>query len=118
MPGKPFQKLRNVAYIRERFDELARDFDALLPAQYRYAGQTPVDDARARAWGEVDRGMITTAASLGELEDELRKQLMIRSKPRGKDAKGKGVVVVDMDDKLLDDKPTKRYRYCVKAAKR
>ena len=116
MPGKPYNKLRSVAYLRERFDELASDFDSLLPAQYRYNGQTPVDDARARAWGEVDKGMITTAAALVELEAELRKQLMIRSQPRGKDAKGKGVVVVNMDDKLPDDKPTKRYRYVVKSA--
>ena len=117
MPGKPYNKLRSIAYLRERFDELARDFDELLPTQYRYSGQTPVDDARARAWGEVDKGMVTTGASLRELEAELRKQMMIRSKPRGKDAKGKGTVTLDMGDDLDIDTTPKRYKYCVKAAK-
>ena len=83
MPGNPQAKLKRVANLCEWFSELATDFDRLLPACYRFNGEPSTGDQRADAWANADRCIITTASALNELEGVLRRQSMLRSKPRG-----------------------------------
>ncbi len=72
MPGNPIAKSQRITALAERFNQLASDFDELLPTIYRYSGQPPTGDHRAEARAAADQHMITTAAALCELRDVLR----------------------------------------------
>lgn len=80
MPGNTIAKAQRVTALVERFNEIAADFDKLLPKCYRYTGQPPVGDRRGDTWSNAVQYLITAGAALSELRDA-------RPPPRGEAAR-------------------------------
>ena len=69
MPSNPIAKAQRVTALVERFNEIAADFDKLLPKCYRYTRQPPVGDRRGDAWSNAEQYLITAGAALSELRN-------------------------------------------------
>ena len=54
MPGNPERKIRLVADLVAWHQELAADFDRLLPRIYRFNGVTDTRDRRRDAWANAE----------------------------------------------------------------